>query len=63
MYDLSFNIFCLVGIIYLLWRIIILFRSLLLLFLKSKSWDNKSTKEKISELCHCNFSIFDNINF
>ncbi len=59
MYELIFNILCLIGMIYLLWRITIFFKTLLQLFWKSKKLVNKSTKDKISELCHCNFTIFD----
>jgi len=59
MYELSSNIFCLIGIIYLLWRITIFFKTLLQLAWTSKSWINKSTKDKISELCHSNFTVFD----
>ena len=58
MHELSFNILCLIGIIYLLWRITIFFKTLLQLVWKSKSWVNKSTEDKISELCHCNFTVF-----
>lgn len=58
MHELSFNILCLIGIICLLWRITIFLKTLLQLVWKSKSWVNKSTEDKISELCHCNFTVF-----
>ena len=59
MHELSFNILCLIGIIYLLWRITMFSKTLLQLVWKSKSWVNKSAEDKISELCHCNFTIFN----
>ena len=58
MHELSVNVLCLIGIIYLLWRMTFFLRTLLQLFWKSKSWVNKSTEDKISELCHCNFTVF-----
>jgi len=60
MYDLSFNVFCLIGIICLLWRITIFLKTLLQLLWKPKSRANKSIEDKITELCHCNFTIFNN---
>ena len=58
MYELSSNILCLIGIIYLLWRIAMFFRSLLRLVWKSRRLLNKSTVDKVSELCHRKFTVF-----
>ena len=61
MYELIFYIFCLIGTIYLLCRFSVLLRTLLQLFSKSGKAADKSTKDKISELCHCSFSVFSDL--
>jgi len=61
MYELSFYIFCLIGTIYLLYRFSIVLNTLLQLFWKSGKAANKSTKDKISELCHCRFTVFSDL--
>ena len=58
MYELSSNILCLIGAIYLLYRISIFLKTLLQLIWKPKQLANKSTEDKISELCHRNFTVF-----
>jgi len=58
MYELSSNILCLIGAIYLLCRISIFLKTLLQLIWKPKQLANKSTEDKISELCHCNVTVF-----
>ena len=58
MYELSSNILCLIGAIYLLYRITIFLKTLLQLIWKPRKAVDKSTKDKISELCHCNFTVF-----
>jgi len=58
MHELSFNILCLIGTIYLFWRITTFLKILLQSLRKSKGSANKSTEDKISELCHCNLTVF-----
>jgi hypothetical protein len=57
MYELSFYVLCLIGTIYLFWRITMFFKTLLRLFWSSRKSTNKSTEDKTSELRHCNSTV------
>jgi len=62
MYEIISSILCLIGAIYLLYRISILLKNLLQLIWKPNNWKHKSTKEKISALCNCKASFFDDFD-
>lgn len=56
MRDLSFNLLCMIGTIYLLCRVTIFLKTLVQLTLNSKETDNKLTKDDFSELCCCSLT-------
>jgi hypothetical protein len=58
MHELSFNILCLVGAIYLFYRITILLKTLWQGFFKPGKAVDNSTKDNISELYHSNLTAF-----
>jgi len=61
MYESISHILCLMGAIYLVYRITIFLKILFQLIFKPNKMIDNSTKDKISELCHCNFTAFDDL--
>lgn len=58
--ELIAYILCSIGIIYLFWRIAIFLKTLTRLIGRSRGSLNGLTKDKISKLCHCKFTVFNN---
>jgi hypothetical protein len=55
--DLGFNILCLIGTVYLFWRIAAFFKNLLQLVRYLKEPINESVEDKIPELCNRNLTF------